>query len=135
MVRYIAPCPQAVYVRGNKLYSQCCSCLGGYPIANITAVEVIRGGQILFLYTRFRVSNPKGATVHILNQGESVDHGVPRWNYRTLEFTGVRITGSDGTKIAFAATSEEAEVFAQQLRSAADVARTTELQQNIIHPA
>ena len=118
---YIQPFPQAVYVRGNKLYFQWCLCLDGYHIANITTVEVIRGGQ-LFLCPSSRVDTTR-ATVHILNQGETVDHRV----LRTLEFTGVRITGSDGTMIAFAATSE---VFAQQLRSAADVAKM-ELQQNV----
>ena len=131
--RYIRPSvPRVVYIRANKLYFERFSCvIGGYPIANITTVEVIRGGKLVL---RRRGEREK---VYILNQGESVsvDRGVARWIYRPFEceFTGVRMTGSDGTMIAFAATSEEAEVFIQQLRSAIDVAKTTELQQNVTH--
>ena len=129
--RYISPSvSRAVYIRENKLYFERFSCvMDGYPIANITTVEVIRGRKLV---VRRRGEREK---VYILNQGESVDHGVARWIYRPIEceFTGVRMTGSDGTMIAFAATSEEAEVFIQQLRSAIDVARTTKLQQNVTH--
>ena len=66
--------------------------------------------------------------IAILGHGESVDPSESRSHVRTVEFTGVRIKGRDGTTIAFSASSDEANTFVQQLRSEAgiDAAKMTE---------
>ena len=66
----------------------------------------------------------------ILCDGESIDPRKSRNYVQTSEFTGVRIKGSDGTTIVFAASIDEAERFVKEVRSLipdADTAKATKL--------
>lgn len=92
--RYMCSRPRAVYVRSDKLYFDYCPCLaGGYPLCNISSVDVVRG-----------------ATILVGDRGLFLDPGV-------------RIKGSDGTSIAFTAPSAEVDMFVLQLRSAVVTAK------------
>lgn len=91
---YNCPSPRPVYVRSDVLRFDCCSCVArGYPLRLINSIDVVRGATILV-----------GERGIFLNPG-------------------VRIKGSDGTTIAFSATSPEVDVFVHQLRSAVDTAK------------
>lgn len=93
-VNYNSQSAKPVYVRSDELYFDCCSCItGGYPLQLISSIDVVRGATILV-----------GRKGIFLNPG-------------------VRIKGSDGTTIAFSATSPEVDVFVHQLRSAVDAAK------------
>ena len=91
--QYNCPTPRAVYARENKLYFDCCTCIGGYALGNISSVDVVRGATILVGY-RGIFLNP-----------------------------GVRIKGTDGTTIAFTAENTEVDTFVHQLRSAVQAAK------------
>lgn len=83
-----------VYVRSNELHFDSCSCpTRGYPLRLVSSIDVVRGATILV-----------GQRGIFLNPG-------------------VRIKGSDGTTIAFSATSPEVDAFVHQLRLAVDAAK------------
>ena len=91
---YNCPTPKPVYVRGNQLRFDCCSCIfGGYPLHRVTSIDIVRGGTIL-----------------VGHQGIFLNPGV-------------RIKGSDGTTIAFTASNIDVDIFVHQLRSAVDAAK------------
>lgn len=90
---YNCPTPRPVYVRNDKLYFDCCSCIGGYALDKISSVDVVRGATILVGY-----------------RGLFLDPGV-------------RIKGSDGTTIAFTAQNTEVATFVHQLTSAVQAAK------------
>lgn len=91
---YNSTSAKPVYVRSDELRFDCCPCIiGGYPLRLISSIDVVRGATILV-----------GRKGIFLNPG-------------------VRIKGSDGTTIAFSATSPEVDVFVHQLRSAVDAAK------------
>ena len=91
LVRYVVPrSPKAVYVLNDKIYFDCCTgCIGGYPLHNITSAEVAR----------------------------DVTVNIPAWSSFYLN-QGVKITGSDGTVIAFLGGEGEVENFVQDLNTA-----------------
>ena len=93
LTKYNCPYPKPVYVRKNKLHFDRCCIVGGYPLTQISSVEVVRGGTVL-----------------VGGRGISLNPGM-------------RIRGSDGTTIAFTASDPEVEIFAQQLRSTMEMAK------------
>ena len=94
LVRYVVRIsPKAVYVRDDKIYFDCCTgCIGGYPLQNITVAEVARDVTVNF---------------------------PARGNYSSFYLNpGVKITGSDGTIIAFSGEEGEVEKFVRDLNKA-----------------
>ena len=109
LVRYVFPSgSKAVYVRDDKVYFDCCTgCIGGYPLKNITSAEVVRDATVRY----------PDIPVRTLGY-HSYANNARRENSSFCLNPGVKITGSDGTVIAFVGGEGEMEKFVQDLNTA-----------------